>query len=309
MVIDTQYGENEVFESAPSGPDLVIITGMSGAGRTEAMHTLEDMGYFCIDNLPPTLLMNLVALAGIQAGSLRRLAIVCDLRSKEFFPELQGELKRLQDTNVSYRLIFLDASDDVLIRRFKANRRRHPLHVEGKGIISGIRREREMLSELKETANIVIDTTGLQTTELRKQIRQMVLGAEGMESGLKIDVYSFGFKHGQPIDADIMIDVRFLPNPFYVPSLRTKTGLDDAVREFVLNAPETSRFLDAWLSLLDTILPGYVNEGKQHLSIALGCTGGQHRSVVLAQETGRHLTEAGYSSTVSHRDIALAETN
>lgn len=290
------------------GPDLIVITGMSGAGRTEAMHTFEDLGYFCIDNLPPSLIINLVSLAGLQSGTLRKLAVVCDLRTKEFFPTLIDELHHLDEMGVSYTLLFLDASDEALLRRFKTNRRRHPMCDQGMTISAGIHRERGMLTSMREIANHVVDTSDMRTQELRQLLRDVYSSGEGAERGLRINVFSFGFKHGTPLDADIMIDVRFLPNPFYENDLRHLTGLDQAVRDYVMDSEDTKSFLKAWEGLLDNIVPGYVKEGKQHLSIGIGCTGGQHRSVVIAELTGVYLREAGYPVNITHRDIALAET-
>jgi UPF0042 nucleotide-binding protein len=288
------------------GPDLVIITGMSGAGRTEAMHTFEDLGYFCIDNLPPSLLLNLVSLAGLPTGEKRKLAVVCDLRAKEFFSELNDELRHISEAGVSYRILFLDSRDDVLLARFKASRRRHPLTDGGMTIIAGIQRERELLATIREMANSVIDTSSIDPRELRKTIRDLFSKQTDQES-LSVSVFSFGFKHGMPADADIIIDVRFLPNPYYEAELRTLTGLTPGVRKFVLDNTETQRFLESWRNLLDVVMPGYVEEGKQNLAIGVGCTGGQHRSVVLAEETGRHLNQTGYTTTITHRDLALAE--
>lgn len=296
----------EETEHISAGPDLIIITGMSGAGRTEAMHTFEDLGYFCIDNLPPSLIMNLVSLAGLTNNSLRKLAVVCDLRAKEFFPELAQELQKLKELGLSYSMLFLDSSDEVLLNRFKETRRRHPLCDAGMTIISGIRKERQMLTEAKQIADYVLDTSVVKPQDMRKKIR-CLFAPDTEQEGIGISVYSFGFKHGAPTDADIVIDVRFLPNPFYVPELRTKTGLDKEVKDFIIENPETKKFLKPWFALLDTIMPGYVEEGKQYLSIAIGCTGGQHRSVTLANATQHHLSQAGYSATVTHRDLALAE--
>lgn len=305
--MDTSQLDVTVSTDGSESPDLIIITGMSGAGRTEAMHTFEDLGYFCIDNLPPSLLMNLVSLAGLQPGSMRRLAVVCDLRSKEFFPELIDELHHFDEIGLSHTLLFLDASDESLLRRYKTNRRRHPMCDDGMTIVAGIKREREMLSEAREIANYVIDTSQARTQDLRKEIRDLFSGGDSEMTGLGVNVFSFGFKHGSPMDADIVIDVRFLPNPYYEPELRGLTGLDEAVRTYVLSSKETQDFLASWYHLLDTIMPGYVSEGKQHLSIGVGCTGGQHRSVVLAVKTGEYLAQAGYRVTTTHRDIALAE--
>lgn len=291
-----------------TGPDLIIITGMSGAGRTEAMHTFEDMGYFCIDNLPPNLLSNLVSLAGLNSGSLRKLAIVCDLRAKEFFGELTGELVKLNDSGLSHAMIFLDASDEVLLSRFKTSRRRHPLCEGGMTISAGIRKERTLLRDARQMADYVIDTSHTRSQEMRKNICSLFT-TENEQQGMGVNVYSFGFKHGAATDADIVMDVRFLPNPYYEPELRAKTGLDKEVRDYVLERDETKEFLDKWFSLLDTVMPGYVQEGKQYLSIAVGCTGGQHRSVALAQATGHYLEQKGYRVTIAHRDLSLAEVS
>lgn len=296
----------EELDPTSIGPDLIVITGMSGAGRTEAMHTFEDIGYFCIDNLPPSLLMNLVSLAGLNTGALRKLAVVCDLRAKEFFPELTRELAKLKEMGLSYKVLFLDSTDEELLNRFKATRRRHPLCEGGMTIISGIRKERQLLAEAKQMADYVLDTSSSRPQETRSKIRSLFT-SESAQEGMVVSVFSFGFKHGAPTDADIIIDVRFLPNPFYEPDLRAKTGKDAEVSQFVLGRPETAEFLEKWYALLDDIMPGYVQEGKQYLSIGVGCTGGQHRSVVLADMTGQHLSQAGYKVSITHRDLALAE--
>jgi len=289
------------------GPHLIIITGMSGAGRTEAMHMFEDIGYFCIDNLPPSLLLNLVSLAGLTAGKNRKLAVVCDLRAKEFFSELKKELLHISEAGITYQILFLDARDDTLLARFKASRRRHPLLMEeGMMTIEGIQKERELLATVREMAHYVVDTSDIGSLDLRKQIRELFTGQTDRES-LSVMIFSFGFKHGMPEDADIIIDVRFLPNPYYEPALRPLTGLNDEVRSFVLDRDETRRFTESWRNLLDVVMPGYVKEGKQILSIGIGCTGGQHRSVALVEETGRYLRQKGYRTTVIHRDLALAE--
>jgi len=292
-----------------NAPDLIIITGMSGAGRTEAMHTFEDLGYFCIDNLPPRLLMNLVSLANVpeQEGPARKLAVVCDARNQDFFHDLLDEIAHLKEEDLSLRVIFLDASDDVLLARYKASRRRHPLCEEGMTVIRGIQKERALLAEVKGLANIVIDTTKKKPQQLKKDLRKQ-FSNETEQAGLNIAVYSFGFKHGEPRDADIVIDVRFLPNPFYEPSLRNLTGLDDPVRDFVMEREETKEFLECWYNLLTCVMPGYVKEGKQHLSIAIGCTGGQHRSVAISDATGAFLKSLDYRVSVTHRDLLLAET-
>lgn len=299
-------GASQPSESSITGPDLVIITGMSGAGRTEAMHTFEDIGYFCIDNLPPSLLSNLVSLAGLTAGSLRKLCIVCDLRAKEFFGELTGELLKLDEGGLSRAVLFLDCSDEVLLSRFKATRRRHPLCDAGMTITTGIQRERKLLAEARRMADYVLDTSHVRPQDMRRRIREL-FSEQSEQEGMGVSVYSFGFKHGAPTDADIVMDVRFLPNPYYIPELRAKTGKDAEVRDYVMGRDETRAFLEKWFGLLDAVMPGYVAEGKQYLSIAVGCTGGQHRSVAIAEATGHHLAQAGYRVGVTHRDLPLAQ--
>ena len=289
-------------------PRFVVITGMSGAGRTEAMHVFEDLDYFCVDNLPSNLIGNLLELSGMpgQADEMRHLCVVCDARNGDLFVNLAGELEKLDEAGVDYRVIFLDAADEKLIARYKSSRRRHPLCDDGSSISVGIRRERAMLCDLRESADVVIDTTDLLPQQLRTRLREIF--APGQErKGLSVSVYSFGFKHGAPTDADIVIDVRFLPNPYYDPDLRPLTGLDQPVRDFVMYRPETEQFLSRWKALLDCVLPGYVAEGKHQLAIGVGCTGGQHRSVVLAEATADYLKSKGYRVSVAHRDLALAE--
>ena len=288
--------------SSEERAELVVITGMSGAGRSEAIHTFEDLGYFCIDNLPPSFIPQLVDLAELPGSTARRLAIVCDVRSHAFFDELAGEISAMEQRGIDERVLYLEASDETLLRRFKETRRRHPMCEDGESIVQGIRAERLALEEIRSRADIVIDTTDLRPADLRSEIRDRFL-AESKSSTISITVYSFGFKYGAPSDADIVMDVRFLPNPHYDPLLRPFTGLDAPVREYVLSKPETSTFLDRWLPLLDDVVPGYVLEGKHHLAIALGCTGGMHRSVALAEATATHLRARGYRVAVSHRDI------
>ena len=270
---------------APKEPDIIIISGMSGAGRTEAMHTFEDFGYFCIDNLPPRLLMNLVSLATIpgQEQANRRLAVVCDARNKNFYGELIEELAHVRAAGLKYRIIFLDARDDVIVARYKASRRRHPMCDYGANmtISQGIAAERRLLSEIREHANVIIDTSNLKPIQLREELRNL-FSQNNLTDGLSVTVYSFGFKHGAPLDAP--------------------------VRDFVMSQPETAEFLDRWSDLLETIMRGYEKEGKQQLAIGVGCTGGQHRSVALAEKTGAILAGMGYNVQVAHRDLALAAT-
>ena len=288
-------------------PELIIVSGMSGAGRTEAMHVFEDLNYFCIDNLPPDLIDDLLAMPDFSkaTGDSRKLAIVCDARGRGFFSSMSAVLSKLKDSGINYKILFLDASDDKLISRYKSSRRMHPLCKDGASIAAGIERERSLLRELRTNADQVIDTTNLLPAELRDKIKDLY-STGPVREGLSVSVYSFGFKHGAPVDADVVIDVRFLPNPFYDPEMRTMTGLDEKVRDYVLYNSDTERFLKRWKALLDCVMPGYVAEGKQQLAIAVGCTGGQHRSVVLAEVTGDYLRSSGYRVSVAHRDLALA---
>ena len=290
-----------------STQSIVILSGMSGAGRTEAMHVFEDLGYFCVDNLPPALIDDLVNMPDIPGADTdnKKIAIVCDVRSRGFFTSMMQALKNLGDEGVPYNIVFLDADDDKLISRYKSSRRRHPLCNDGATISHGIERERALLREIRANADFVIDTTNLLPAELRTKLKGLYDDGE-QRSGLSVSVYSFGFKHGAPVDADLVIDVRFLPNPFYDPVMRTMTGLDQNVRDYVLYNSDTETFLKRWYALLDCVMPGYVAEGKQQLAIAVGCTGGQHRSVVLAECTGDYLRSCGYRVSVAHRDLALA---
>jgi UPF0042 nucleotide-binding protein len=281
--------------------DLVVITGMSGAGRSEAIHTFEDLGYFCIDNLPPAFITRLVELSDLPESRIRRVAVVCDVRGRSFFAELSAALDELDKTGTPYRVLYLEADDKTLIKRFMETRRRHPL-AEAGSIAEGIATEREILRAIRERADHIVDTSNLLPQELRAVIRK-AFASRSQHDTLNVTVSSFGFKYGIPVDADLVMDVRFLPNPFYVTRLRSKTGLERPVRTFVLDRPETKAFLEKWFDLLDLLMPDYVAEGKTHLHIALGCTGGMHRSVVLAERTAEHMRSHGYAVNVAHRDI------
>lgn len=288
-------------------PDIVIVTGMSGAGRTEAMHVFEDMGYFCVDNIPSNLIVSMVELNGLpgKEGEHKKLAMVCDARNGEYFGSLMEALSELKERGIDFTVVFLDADDGKLVSRYKSSRRRHPLCVEGATIAQGIQRERNMLMGIRDASDYVIDTTDMMPQELRNRLRS-IFDSGGERKGLAVTVYSFGFKHGAPTDADLVIDVRFLPNPYYNPDLRDLTGLDAPVRDFVMLRDETIEFRKRWQSLLDVVMPGYVAEGKQQLAIGVGCTGGQHRSVALAESTGDYLKSKGYRVSVAHRDLSLA---
>ena len=297
--------EMRAAENRDRVPDVVIITGMSGSGRTQAMHVFEDMGYFCIDNLPPRLILQLADLVGINSGVGRHLAVTCDLRSQGLFDELSDSVRQLRDHELSCKVLFLDASDEVLMRRYDENRRRHPLATPGETVQHAIARERTQLIGAREMADLVIDTSTMRTSTLRTRLRRTF--SELTEQQLMdVSVFSFGFKHGLPAEADLMIDVRFLPNPFYDPEMRTLTGNDKKVADFVLDNSVTQEFMKAWFRLLDVVMPGYVAEGKTSLSVAIGCTGGQHRSVAIANATAAYLTDRGYQVTISHRDLSKA---
>ena len=292
-------------EQAARVPDVVVITGMSGSGRTQALHVFEDMGYFCIDNLPPRLILQLAELVGINSGVGRHLAVTCDLRSQGLFDEISDSLTALREHELSCKVVFLDTADEILMRRYDENRRRHPLAQPGESLASTISRERAQLAAVRDASDLVIDTSHMKVRELRRRLRRAFSELTDQQL-MEVSVFSFGFKHGMPVEADLMIDVRFLPNPFYDPKMRTLTGNDKLVSDFVLQNPVTEKFLEAWWSLLDVAMPGYVAEGKSHLSIAVGCTGGQHRSVAIANATAAYLERGGYHVSLSHRDLALA---
>ena len=278
--------------------ELVIITGMSGAGKTVAIQSFEDMGYFCIDNMPPSLIPKFWELIK-ESGKVTKIALVVDLRSRSFFEEIQSMLIDIENTNfIDTRMLFLDASDNELVSRYKETRRAHPLAMDGL-VTEGIRKERAILNDLKTRASIVIDTTTLTPRQLREKINQEFRASH--ETGFRIEILSFGFKYGLPIDADIVMDVRFLPNPHYIPELRPLTGKDEPVYEYVMSFPETEEFYQQFSTLLQTIMPGYVKEGKSSLTVAIGCTGGHHRSVALSERIGAVLAE-DYRVNITHRD-------
>ena len=286
-------------------PELVIITGISGAGRTEAMHVFEDLGYFCIDNLPAFLLTDLVIKERENAIGKMKIAVVCDARNRQYFNSLLEQIQNITEIGIDYRIIFLEASDSKLISRYKSSRRKHPMCQPGETIAQGIQKERDLLFSLREIAQYVIDTSDMLPQNFREQLKSMFSSDKKLE-GLSITVYSFGFKNGSPVDADVVIDVRFLPNPYWDPEMRPMSGLDAPVHDFVMARNQTKEFLDKWFDLLSTLVPGYVNEGKQHLAIAVGCTGGQHRSVTIAEATGEFLKSQGYRVSIAHRDLAMA---
>ena len=280
-------------------PELVIITGMSGAGRSTAARVLEDLGWFVVDNLPPALLPTLAELGARARGNVAKLAAVVDVRGRSFFTDLRASLADLSTAGVDPRIIFLEAADDALVRRYEANRRPHPLQGERR-LVDGIADEREVLRDLRADADIVIDTTNLNVHELAAKV---LSAFDEVGPGLHATVMSFGYKYGLPVDADIVMDCRFLPNPHWVPELRPQNGRDGPVRDYVMAQVGAAEFLDSATTLLRVIGEGYQREGKRYATIAIGCTGGKHRSIAMAEELGRRLAESGVATDVIHRDL------
>lgn len=288
---------------------LVIVTGMSGAGKTVAMQSFEDLGYFCIDNMPPNLLPKFWELVH-ESGKIKKVALVVDIRSRAFYDEIFSMLSKVDEDEqekhqkVDMKILFLNASDEELVSRYKETRRSHPLAMEGR-LLDGIQKEREILAEIKGRASVEIDTTELTPRQLREEIFDNFQKSSEVPT-FHIEVMSFGFKYGLPIDADIVMDVRFLRNPFYIPELKTKTGVDKPVYDYVMDDDETKNFYDKLYDLLKDIIPGYEKEGKTSLTIAIGCTGGQHRSVAIAQRLGTDLKK-NYYVDITHRDMEKSQ--
>lgn len=279
--------------------NLVIVTGMSGAGKTVAIQSCEDMGYFTIDNMPPALLPKFLELV-THSEDNDKVALVVDMRSRSFFAEISGILDNLENADdVNFKILFLDATDGELVSRYKETRRSHPLAADGR-VLDGIKLERELLSPLKSMSQNVVDTTELTPRQLRQTISEQ-FSSDDSQVGFRIEVVSFGFKYGLPLDADLVFDVRFLPNPHYIPELREKTGLDKDVYDYVMSFEESNAFYEKLLSLLTSILPGYQKEGKSVLTIAVGCTGGQHRSTAFTHRLAEDL-KADWVVNESHRD-------
>jgi UPF0042 nucleotide-binding protein len=279
---------------------FVVVTGISGAGKSQAAKYLEDMGFFCVDNLPPSLIPKFAEICFQSKGKMDKVALVIDIRGgvllNDFFPGLNA----LKEAGFSYDILFLEASNDVLVKRFKESRRTHPLAADGR-LIKGIEQERDILQEIKEKANYIIDTSELTPRQLREEILNIVVDGNDYK-GLIINVISFGFKYGIPTDCDLVFDVRFIPNPFYVSSMKKLTGKHEAVKEYVMRHPETQTFLQKLEDMLDFLIPNYVKEGKSHLVIGIGCTGGKHRSVTIADSLYKVLGEQ-HRVIVEHRDI------
>jgi RNase adapter protein RapZ len=282
------------------GLDFTIITGLSGAGRSEAAKCMEDLGYFVVDNLPPALIRKMAELV-TGSGGPSMVAIVADARGGVFFNELSKGLEDLKELRVPYRIVFLEASDEDLLRRFEMTRRRHPLAAADR-VVEGIRKERLLMESLKGEADLIIDTTGLSPHDLRDRVRQ-AFARTPPEQGLQVSIASFGFKYGPPRDVDLLFDVRFLPNPHWIDELRPLPGSDPAVQRYVRGQPAYGRFMARLADLLDVVVPGYVAEGKSYLSIGVGCTGGRHRSVVVVEELAGYFRRYGLPVSTDHRDL------
>lgn len=281
---------------------FVIVTGLSGAGKTQASRNLEDLGYFCIDNLPPTLIPKFAETCRQTDGKIEKAALVMDIRGGKFFDAIFESLKYLKDNEYKYEILFLDASDEVLVKRFKESRRSHPLAQDGR-VINGIETERNKLRELKDRADIIIDTSKLEIKDLRERIIENYGDAKQIEREIAITVLSFGFKYGIPVDSDLVFDVRFLPNPFYIPELKRFSGQEKPVSDYVLSHDETKGFIEKLDDMLKFLIPNYEREGKRQLIISIGCTGGRHRSVAIANSIYETLAAEGRKVTIEHRDI------
>jgi len=295
----TRRGRGVKIKAMENKMRLIIITGVSGAGKTQCMHFFEDMGYFCADNIPPTLLPPLLEMCH-SAGGFDKVAAVVDARGGEFLGKLLDTVKEEKEKGVDVKLLFLDANDAVLLNRFKETRRKHPLLQRGRSISQAIKEERRRLEEIRESADLVIDTSYLRPPQLKERIREYF--REELEP-LTITLISFGYQRGIPLEVDLLFDVRFLPNPYYEEEFKDLDGRDEGVKRFVLGSPITRDFLTRIMDFLRFTLPLYTKEGKVHLAIGIGCTGGRHRSVVIGEELGRLLQEEGYKVLVFHRDL------
>ena len=282
--------------------EVLILTGMSGAGRSTVAHALEDLGWYVVDNLPATLLADLINQG--NKSEIKSLAVVVDVRGGKFFDELASSLAELKKLGANFRVAFLDASDQALVQRFESTRRPHPLQGKGR-IVDGIAAEREKLQDLLAQSDVVIDTSNLNVHQLEKRTAEIF--AQGLAQSVRVNVLSFGYKYGIPVDADLVLDCRFIPNPHWIPELRPLTGLDDKVKSNVLSNPGVSEFVDSYVSVINQMLPGYLREGKKYVTVAIGCTGGRHRSVSVAREVAMKLDgeRNGFSVSAhaSHRDV------
>jgi RNase adapter protein RapZ len=286
--------------AARSDTDLVIVTGVSGGGRSTVARALENVGYYVVDNLPQALMLDMAELAYAAGGATRRTAMVLDVRSRAFSTDLGGAVKALRERGFTPRVVFVDADDEVLIRRFESVRRSHPLQGEGR-LADGIAAERELVREAREQADVLIDTSHLNVNQLRVRVEELFGGDDARR--LRVTVLSFGFKYGVPPDADFVLDARFLPNPYWVPELRDHSGRDPEVSRYVLSQRGAVTFVETLARLINATAPGFEREGKRYLTVAVGCTGGKHRSVAIAEDLARRLRQARLSTNAQHRDL------
>ena len=282
---------------------FVIVTGLSGAGKTQATRALEDLGYFCVDNLPPKLISKFAEMCTQSGGNIEKVALVIDIRGGIFFEDFLETLNYLKQNEFKYEILFLEATDEVLIKRFKETRRSHPLSPDGR-VLTGITQEREKLREVKNLADIMIDTSKYEIRHLREKINQAYGDNVHPKKQLSVTVLSFGFKYGIPVDSDLVFDVRFIPNPFYIPELKQYSGNDEPVKQYVLKQTETVNFIEKLVDMLKYLIPNYIKEGKRQLIISIGCTGGRHRSVAIANEVYERLNKENYNARIEHRDVA-----
>ena len=282
--------------------DFTILTGMSGSGKTKAIHFFEDLGYFCVDNMPPALIPMLTNMLGTVKDKFRSVALVIDVRVGDMIKELLGQVAQLRE-KYNVRLIFLDADNNTLVKRYKETRRTHPLNNSG-GLLASIKEERDMLTKLRESADYVIDTSSLTNAQLRDRFMD-IYNLTTVNSMFEVKVVSFGFKHGIPMDADLVYDVRCFPNPFYIPELKKKTGNDREVQDYVMSFPSAVTFFDKLTDMIKFLIPMFVEEGRNSLIIAIGCTGGHHRSVSFANKLSEYLADLGYAADTIHRDINI----
>lgn len=282
--------------------EIVIVTGLSGAGKTHAIREIEDLGYFCIDNMPPQFIQKFGEICKYTNGNVSNIAFVIDIRGRQFFSYIDDMIEWFKVNSINYKILFLECSNEVLVRRFKETRRLHPLSYDGK-ILNGISKERNKLDFFKSKADLIIDTSNLKSKELKERVREFMLG-ELRNREFIVDIISFGYKYGIPIECDLTFDVRFIENPFYIQSLREFSGLNGNVRDFVLSKDETVTFLNKVCDLIEFLLPNYIKEGKKQLVIGIGCTGGRHRSVAISEEIYLRLKDSRkYKLVIDHRDL------
>lgn len=281
---------------------LVVVTGMSGAGKSQAIKIFEDMGYYCIDNMPPQLIMKFAEVCNNSDGNVNRVAFAVDTRSRDMFKETLSCIDEYEKVYDKCEILFLDSDNEILVKRYKETRRRHPLDDKG-DVLDGINRERQLMSDLRQRASYIVNTSNMKPKQLGDYIKTVFSSETEKAGNIAINVMSFGFKYGIPVDADLVFDVRFLPNPFYIPELKEKTGFDKEVSDYVINSDMSGEFLKKLCDMIDFLLPNYIEEGKSNLVVAIGCTGGKHRSVTIANELSAHLLDSGYNTFSNHRDI------